>query len=145
MQGRLVGALLEIVGAILGGVVGYFAFIWLVQQGFYGLMLPGALVGLGCGLFARRRSVVRGVTCALAGLALELFAEWKTFPFAQDESFGFMLSHFHEKAPIKIIMLLAGALLAFWLGKDAGFSARFDTSKSRGPSNRSDADGPSTV
>jgi len=134
MQRRLVSNLLGVLGGIIGGIIGYFAFVWLVNQGFYGLMLPGALIGFGCGVLARDRSLARGAACAFAALGLELFAEWKEFPFAKDDSFGFMLAHFHEKAPIKIVMLLAGVLLAFWLGKDGGFSGRAKPEKRLEPS-----------
>ena len=45
--------------AAAGGVVGYFAFIWIARQGFYALMLPGGLAGLGASFFVRDRSVLR--------------------------------------------------------------------------------------
>jgi hypothetical protein len=33
-------------GAVAGGAIGYFTFIWIARQGFYALMLPGALAGV---------------------------------------------------------------------------------------------------
>jgi hypothetical protein len=133
MRGRIVSVVLEVAAGVAGGAVGYFAFLWLVDQNFYGLMLPGALIGLGCGLVARRRSVVRGLLCALAALGLELFAEWKAFPFDQDGRFRFMVRHFLDKEPIKIVMLLAGAAIAFWLGRDAARSGRPAAGKTTPP------------
>ena len=35
---------LALCGAVAGGVVGYFAFFWVLEQGFYALALPGALL-----------------------------------------------------------------------------------------------------
>jgi hypothetical protein len=130
MEGRLVSTFLSLVGGLVGGVIGYFAFRGLVGQGFYALMLPGAFLGLGCNLLARHRSVIRGVICGVAALPLGLFAEWKEFPFAADGGFTFMVTHFHEKVPIKIIMLILGVVLAFWFGRDGGYLGR--TEKSRG-------------
>jgi hypothetical protein len=129
MSGRLASNALGAVGAVIGGIAGYFAFTWLANHGWYGLMLPGALLGFGCGMLARHRSSLRGLACALGALGLALFAEWKEFPFAKDDSFFFMVSHFHEKSPPKILMLVAGMLLAFWLGKDGGYSGRVGAGK----------------
>ena len=52
--------LLTLCGAVAGGILGYFAFGWLLGQGFYALMLPGGLLGLGAGL-AKNRSVLLAV------------------------------------------------------------------------------------
>ncbi len=140
MRERVIGIFLEVIGAAVGGFLGYIVFLWLVRQGFYGLMIPGGLLGFGCGLVARERSFVRGILCAVAALLLELYAEWKAFPFVADESFTFMVTHFHEKAQIKILMLVGGVILAFWLGKDAGVGRGGPRSKPTQPT--SDADSP---
>ena len=60
-------------------------FQWIYDHGFYGMMIPGALLGLGCGLLAQHASQIRGVLCALAGLGLGLFTEWRFRPFMADE------------------------------------------------------------
>src|SRR5262249_44369444 len=57
-------SLLVLAGAVAGGVLGYFAFFWVAAQGFYGLIIPGALLGLGAGI-AKNRSVVLAVVCGL--------------------------------------------------------------------------------
>ena len=49
---------LGILGAVLGAVVGFFLFQFLIRRGLYFIVLPGALVGFGCGLAARNRSLV---------------------------------------------------------------------------------------
>jgi hypothetical protein len=123
MVNRVLSTTLGVVGGIVGGVFGYVLFFWIVKQGFYALVLPGASVGLGCGLLARHRSVIRGVACALAALALGLYTEWKFAPFVVDNRFGYMALHFYDLRPITLIMIGLGAALAYYLGRDAGFLA----------------------
>jgi hypothetical protein len=118
MPRRILDAILGLVGAAIGGAVGYFAFFWILRYGFYAGVLPGALVGLGGGLLSRERSWLRGAILGLAGLALGLYAEWKFAPFVADESFTFMLTHILEKSPVKLFMLGLGAFFAFWWGRD---------------------------
>src|SRR3954465_4447786 len=91
---------LGILGAIVGGVIGYFLFIWIARQGFYALMLPGWLLGEGAGLCARRRSIPLGVVCAVLAFALGGFAEWKLQPFGIDDSFRYLVTHPHKLKPI---------------------------------------------
>jgi hypothetical protein len=105
---------LVLAGAIAGGVLGYFGFWWLVQQGLYGLMLPGALLGLGAGI-AKNRSVILAVLCGLAAVGLGLFAEWSQFPFIKDDSLTYFLLHVHELKPVTLLMILAGGVIAFWV------------------------------
>jgi hypothetical protein len=112
---------LSLIGAVAGGILGYYTFGWIYDHGFYGMMIPGALVGLGCGLFAPTRSHVRGLLCALAALALGLFTEWSFFPFKVDSSLGYFVKNIPSLNPLALVMIAAGAFFAFWLGKDAGF------------------------
>ena len=107
---------LGVVGAVLGGVAGYFVFFWIVGQGFYALILPGATVGLGCGALSRGRSHALGVVCGLLAVLVGLLAEWRLAPFAADESLGYFLKHLHQLQPITIIMIAVGAVLAYWMG-----------------------------
>lgn len=100
-------------GAVLGGVVGYFGFFWLAHQGFYAMILPGGLVGLGAGM-GRGRSVVVSVVCGVGALALGLFTEWRFAPFMADGSLGYFLSHAQNLQPITLIMIAAGGFLGFW-------------------------------
>jgi hypothetical protein len=117
---KVTSNLLGLVGAAAGGVLGYYTFVWIVHQGFYGLMIPGALLGLGCGLLSQHRSLIRGVVCAAAAILLALYAEWKSFPFNADPSFGYLLSHAHELKPITQLMTVLGAVFAYWFGRDSG-------------------------
>lgn len=113
--------LLGLVGAAVGGVLGFYTFGWLEQHGFYGLAIPGAFVGLGCGLLAQHRSLARGIVCAVAALGLSLFTEWKYHYFLEDESFSFMVAHLKDKDTVTLLMMAIGTGIAFWVGKDAGF------------------------
>jgi hypothetical protein len=105
----------------VGGVFGYVLFFWIIRQGFYALVLPGASVGLGCGLLARHPSVPRGIVCAVAALVLGLYTEWVFAPFRDNDQFGYLVAHFYQLRGITLIMIGLGAALAYYLGKDAGF------------------------
>jgi hypothetical protein len=106
-------------GAIAGGVVGFFGFIWIAHQGFYALVLPGGLLGFGASLF-HNKSTALCIICGVMGLAIGLLAEWHFAPFIQDGSFGYFLSHFDQLRPITLIMIAGGAFIGFW----APFSRR---------------------
>jgi hypothetical protein len=97
-----------LVGAVVGGVIGHFAFLWIARQGFYAVALPGVLLGIGCGLFVRRRSIPLAVACGALALALGFFSEWRAFPFTADESLGYFLAHLHQLRPVTWIMILLG-------------------------------------
>lgn len=105
---------LGLVGAAAGGALGFFAFGWLWKQGFYALALPGVLLGVGCGLLFKRRSMPMAVLCGLAGLALGILAEWHHRPFVKDASFTYFVTHLHQLRPFTLLMLALGALGGFW-------------------------------
>ena len=109
--------LLGLVGAAIGGVVGYLLFGWIASQGFYALIIPGAALGFGFALGARRHRVGYGVLCAILALGLGLFSEWRNFPFNADESLGYFLTHLHQLKPMTWIMILIGCVFAFSLGQ----------------------------
>jgi hypothetical protein len=85
------------------------------------LAIPGAFLGLGCGLLAQHRSLARGIVCAVAALLLSLFTEWKYHPFVDDNSFTYMVTHLKDLSPVTLLMMAIGTIIAFWVGKDAGF------------------------
>ena len=78
------------------------------------------LLGLTASYFARCRSTPLAIVCAIAGLALGLYTEWRYAPFIKDDSFSFFLTHVHEKQPIKLLMLALGVFMCyrFALGVD---------------------------
>ena len=67
MKRLLISNLLGLVGAAIGGVLGFYTFGWLEDHGFYGLAIPGAFLGLGCGLLAQHRSRPRGIAVRRRG------------------------------------------------------------------------------
>src|SRR4051794_24744079 len=103
----------SLVGALAGGALGHFTFLWILKQGFYALMLPGALLGLGCYALSRHPSRVRGVACGLAALALGLVSEWSASPFIVDEGLAYFLAHVHHLRVVTLILIAAGAIVAF--------------------------------
>src|SRR5690242_11668748 len=119
MRNPVVSNLLGLIGGAIGGVLGYVLFSWVVDQGVYGLMIPGALLGLGCSLLSGHRSVMRGLICGVAAVVLGMYSEWRHWPFVADKSFPFLISHYHEKQPITLLMTVLGGVFGFWMGKDA--------------------------
>ena len=97
----------------MGGTIGYFIFGWLFQQGLYALLIPPTLLGYGAGFLARQRSVPLGGVCAVLGLGLGLFTEWKFSPFIANDKLSYFLAHVHELRPMTLIMLLIGTVLAY--------------------------------
>jgi len=108
------------IGAVVGGTVGYFLFGWIATQGYYGLMIPGGLLGFGCGLLARHKSEARGVLCGAAALVLGLFSEYRNFPFTRDDSLDYFVRHMGDLRPLTWVMLVVGALIAYYLGRTPG-------------------------
>src|SRR5262245_61520359 len=97
MRSILISNMLGLVGAIIGGVLGFYTFRWLVGHGFYGLAIPGAFLGLGCSLLARHSSIPRGIACGVAALVLSLYTEWTFQTFVADGSFSYMITHIMDK------------------------------------------------
>lgn len=117
MQSNPLNYILGIFGGIVGAVVGYFVFFFAIGQGLYPMVLPGALVGLGCGAMLGMKSNVMGVVCGLIALVFGLFIEWQFAPFERDRSFGFFLSHVNQLRSMTLILIVIGALLAFAFGR----------------------------
>ena len=110
---------LVLLGAIVGGLVGYFGFLWIAKQGLYALVLPGGLLGVGASL-SQNKSIAICIVCGVCALALGLFAEWKFAPFIKDGSLAYFLAHVHQLRPISMIMIAVGGVIGFW----APFSRR---------------------
>jgi hypothetical protein len=106
--------LLVLCGALAGGVLGYFAYFWILTQGYKALVLPGGLLGIGAG-FAKNRSILVAVICGLAATALGLVAEWQFAHFKADPSLWYFLAHVHALPPITLLMILLGGGIGFWV------------------------------
>ena len=117
----LISNLLGLVGAALGGVAGFYLYCWIVSKGYIGGMIPGAFLGLGCSLLARHQSYARGVVCGIAGLVLGFFADWYT----NDTTKTFLeyLQDLKRVNQVYMLMILLGAAIAFWIGKDSGLAS----------------------
>jgi hypothetical protein len=111
-------------GAIVGAVLGWFALGWLMDHGFYGLALPGALVGLACGAFSGGVSRANAILCALIAAVLGIVLEWWHRPFIADESFEYFVTHLHQLRGITWLMLVLGVVFAFWFGRGRSRIAR---------------------
>lgn len=120
MRNAVVSNVLGVIGAGVGGIIGYYLFFWITTQGFYGLMIPGAFMGLGCSLLARHRSVPRGIAVAVAAVVLGVYIEWRFRPFRADDSLGYFLKHLSSLTPTTQVMIAFGAVFGFWMGKDSG-------------------------
>src|SRR5262245_7076861 len=107
-RGRIVSAILGVVGGVIGGTLGYLGFGWAYRHGFYAMILPGGLLGLGCGLPSRYPSLVRGVVCGVAGLLLGLYSEWQYFQSQTYPSFTAFLPHVHKLDGFSMTMIVLG-------------------------------------
>lgn len=105
--------LLALIYAAIGGVVGHFAFGWILQQGFYAVMLPGGLLGVGAG-FAKSRTLVVPILCGVAATLLGFYSEWSFRPFIVDGSLEFFVKNIGQLMPITLIMIALGGFLGFW-------------------------------
>lgn len=105
-----------LLGGMAGACLGYFLFQIIARQGFYAIVLPGALTGIGCGSLSRRRSILLAIACALIGIVAGIVAEWKFAPFNKDQSFGFFISHLHQLRPVTKALIVVGGIMAFWFG-----------------------------
>src|SRR5262245_24272791 len=105
-----------VAGAALGGFSGYFVFYFLWRQGFYGIMIPGVLLGLGAGTCARGRSQVLGVVCLVFALALTVYTEWHVL-YSKNHTFQFFLANMHTLPKVKLVMMGLGVLAGYWFGQ----------------------------
>lgn len=123
MSGRTLSNVLGLVGAAVGGALGFLLVGLLSRRGLYAVILPGALLGLGCNLLARHRSTARGLVCAVAGLILGVLAEWANWPFGADRSLRYFVAHLHrlDRGWAAYAMFALGAAFAYWWGSTAHF------------------------
>jgi len=105
---------LGFLGGIVGGVLGHVAFLWILKQGYYALILPGACVGFVAGSLVKQPSLTLGWLCALVALSFGIFSEWRWSPFTDDPRLSFFLTHLHKLKPITWIMIILGAVFGFW-------------------------------
>ena len=107
-----------------GGIVGYFLFIWMARQGFYALLLPGALVGIAAGMVWKERSVPLMVVCGLMGLGFGIFSEWRLRPFIADGTFAYFMRHLWDLLPLTKLMLVLSAVCGAYFSRGRGVPER---------------------
>src|SRR4051794_4161849 len=108
MVNRLMSTMLGVIGGIVGGIFGFVLFGWLIRQGFYAMVIPGASLGLGCSVLARHPSTPRGVVCAFAALILGLYTEWSFYSLPANDHFAYLVTHFYQLRTITLIMIALG-------------------------------------
>jgi hypothetical protein len=115
-------------GAACGAAVGFFAFFLLVRLGFYALVLPGAVLGIGCGACSGGKSTQLGALCAVLGVGAGIFTEWRFAPFIKDASFAYFIVHLQDLGTTTLVSIAVGGLLAFWFGRgrDGGVWPRYE-------------------
>ncbi len=83
-----------------------------MEQGFYALVLPGGLLGLGAGI-VKNRSWLIAVVCGLSAVGLGLFTEWHFFPFVKDESFRYFPIPHHRLEAVHFVDDCRGRIARF--------------------------------
>ena len=109
-----------LVGACVGGVIGYYVALWISRQGFFAPVIPGAFAGLACGFCSFDHSKIRGILCALIAFAAGIISYWKTFspPFETDGTLLDLVAQCHHLQPLTQILLVLGTFLGFWWGRE---------------------------
>ncbi len=105
-----------VLGLLAGGAAGFFLFQWLVDQGFYGLAILGAVMGWACSSASRIYSPLLAVACGISAAILSVFAEWKAFPFVADDTFGYFISHLSQLKGLTLIFIALSTVFAAWFG-----------------------------
>jgi hypothetical protein len=103
----------NLLGGVAGGTLGYLLFAWFLKYGFYAMIAPGGLLGIGASLF-RHRSMALPFATGSLGLLMGFFAEWYHRPFAKDESLSYFVRHLGDLTPVTWLMIVGGAALAFY-------------------------------
>lgn len=101
---------LALLGAAVGGAIGYAGVFWLLRQGFLGLALPGGLLGLGAGVVPNRGRWV-AVVCGLAALGLGLLADHQSL--ANPPPLAAYLAGLPGRSVVTLVMLAVGAVIGF--------------------------------
>ena len=105
--------ILALVAAVAAGIAGVFVFLWIGSQGFYALILPGAMIGLAASsLKPKLQSTC--IVCGLMALAAGLLSEWKLRPFIKDDSLAYFLAHLRDLKPITVILISVGTVMGFY-------------------------------
>lgn len=105
---------LAIACGIIGSVVGYLGFVFLLERGFYAIVLPGGLCGLAAGIVKTRTVIVACVSATIA-LVAGLIAEHRFAPFVADTSLGYFFRHTLSLNTTALVLIGLGGLIGFWV------------------------------
>ncbi len=106
-----------LIGAAAGAAIGSFTYFQLLNQGWDGLAIPGALTGLGFGLLSRRSFLSAGFVCALLGLVVMLWCQWQSLINFKDQEIGEFIELIPNLNNGTKVMLAVGTVMAFWFGR----------------------------
>jgi hypothetical protein len=109
-----VGNVSTVCCACVGGFLGYLGFVLLLDRGYYALVLPGGLLGLGAGI-PRSRSLMVPALCGVLGIVAGLLAEHRFARFVADPSLRYFLTHANNLQPMTLILIGLGGLIGFWV------------------------------
>ncbi|MFT5468228.1 MAG: hypothetical protein ACI8UO_003337 [Verrucomicrobiales bacterium] len=117
-----------LIATAIGGAIGHHAFILILREGFYALILPGLGVGLGAS-FARNPSKILALVLGLEALVLGLFSEWirlREFTNFDADFFYFVMNSQNLKGFIWL-MIAVGGIVAWWLAWTSALASRAKT------------------
>lgn len=101
-----------IVGALVGGVAGFFLFRWLlVGFGLYAAAIPGAFVGLGAGYLQTRRNAAVGIFAGIAALMAGIYSDYFVTIGAAD-----IFEYLTGQGPATWLMIALGTYVGYSYG-----------------------------
>lgn len=109
--------ILGLLGAALGGLAGYFLFQYAWSYGYYAPVLSGGMVGVGAGLLGRHQSILRGLLCAIAGIVLGYYCDYRITLLPHFDTFLAYLAAFAKHSTSTNILTILGGLVAYWFGQ----------------------------
>jgi len=101
-----------IAGAVIGAALGLFLFDLAFKQGYFMLALPGALLGLGCGMLSGKRSLLLAGICLILAVGVTAYADSTCY----DKTFSEFLQSAGNLPKVDYLMFVAGVLFAAWFG-----------------------------
>jgi hypothetical protein len=107
-------ALLAICCAVVGAFVGYEAFLWMFERGFYALVLPGGLAGLAGGI-PKGSNVGAALVIAVLAIVSGLVAEHRVAPFIANDSLWYFLAHVTDLRPVTLALVGLGGAIGFYV------------------------------
>ncbi len=99
-----------VIGALLGSIVGYFAFKFMLNYGLYGPAIPGAAVGIGAGFYLTRKHIAVGLFSAVVATIVGVCSDYSI---TVVDNFANYLT---GQSPATYLMLGLGTAMGYWFG-----------------------------